>query len=95
MTTTTEVGRTGRMTDKKCGVVREHYETLYFIPEIGTHPPGTVQPNTVWVRLKRLRTGVGRFRSCLLWLLPRPVRVAQRNRLLTITVQSIDLPTEA
>ena len=36
-----------------------------FIPDTGTHTPGMTLPRKAWVRLKRLRTGVGRFRSCL------------------------------
>ena len=35
------------------------------IPDTGTHPPGMALPRRAWVRLNRLRTGVGRLRSCL------------------------------
>jgi len=36
-----------------------------FIPDTGTHHPGMTLPRRAWVRLTRLRTGVGRFRSSL------------------------------
>ena len=36
-----------------------------FIPVICTHPPRMALPRTALFRLDRLRTGVGRFRSCL------------------------------
>ena len=36
-----------------------------FILNTGTHCPGMTIPRTAWVQLNRLRTGVGRFRSCL------------------------------
>ena len=36
-----------------------------FIPNIGTRPPVVALPRTAWLRLHRLRTNVGRFRSCL------------------------------
>ena len=35
------------------------------IPDNGTHTPGMTFPRRAWVQLNRLRTGVGRFRSCL------------------------------
>jgi len=73
-----------------------------FVPDIGTHPPGVALPRTASVRLNRLRTGIGCFRSFLanglwpwplLWL----VSAAQRNKQLTKmsnAVQSIDFAME-
>ena len=49
----------------ECGLVGEHYETPNFDSEVDAHPPGMALPRTALVRLKRLRIGVGRFRSCL------------------------------
>ena len=36
-----------------------------FIPDAGPRPPGISLPRAAWVRLNRLRTGVGRFRSSM------------------------------
>jgi len=36
-----------------------------FILDTGTNPRGMTLPRRAWVRLNRLRTGVGRSRSCL------------------------------
>ena len=65
LTTTTEMRRTGRITDRMRGGWRNTTRLRTFIPDTGTHTPGMDLPRTVWVRLNRLHTGVGRFRSYL------------------------------
>jgi len=51
------------MESGESGQYHERFRTL--IPDIGTHPPEMAQPRTASVRLKSLRTAVGRFLSCL------------------------------
>jgi len=63
--TTTYVRRSGRITDGMRTGWRTCYETPNFDSEVDAHPPGMALPRTALVRLKRLRIGVGRFRSCL------------------------------
>jgi len=63
-TTTTEVQRSGRITDGMQSGCRTPRDST-FIPDIGTHPPGMALPRTTWVRINRLRTVVRRFYSCL------------------------------
>jgi len=47
------------------GVVGQPSKLRTFIPDTATYPPGMTLPRRAWVRLNLLRTGVGRFRSCL------------------------------
>jgi len=79
-------------------VVGEHYETPYiFIPDNGIHPPGMNLPRTAWVRLNRLCTCVGRFRSCLRkWgMAPSAACGAEEQTAgVASNVQCIDLPVE-
>jgi len=66
LTTTTYVRRCGQIVN---GIHAEWADSptrlRILIPDTGTHPPGMTLPRRVWVRLNRLRTSAGCFRSCL------------------------------
>jgi len=63
LTTTTYVRRSGRITNgMQSGRTIPH---AFSSPTRVPTPPGMTLPRTAWVKLNRLRTGVGRFRSCL------------------------------
>jgi len=49
----------------ECGVVGQHYETPHIQPRHRHLPSWMTLPRTAWVRLNRLCTVVGCFRSCL------------------------------
>jgi len=49
----------------ECGVGRQTRKTPHFNPRHRYSTPGANFPRRAWVRLNRLSTGVGRFRSCL------------------------------
>jgi len=84
----------------ECGVDGQLHKTPHFHPR-HRHPlPGMILPRRAWVRLNRLHT-VSDVSAPVctngVWLLLRPVSVAQKNKpstMLTSNVQSIDLPTD-
>ena len=98
--TTTEVRRSGRITDR----MRSFWTTL----RDSVLSPPTLAPTLLeWLcqgqrgsGFNHLRTGVGHFRSCLhKWVRPllKFVSVAQKNKLSTMlssNVQSIDFPVD-
>jgi len=47
------------------GVVGQPHDTPNFHPRPGTNFHGMTLPRTAWVRFNCLRTGIGRFQSCL------------------------------
>ena len=49
----------------ECGVCGQPHKTPHFHPRHRHSPLGMTLPRTAWVRLKRLRSSVRRFRSCL------------------------------
>ena len=64
LTTTTYVRRSGRM-DHQWNVEWADNPARLRTSITGTHPHGMTLLRRAWVRLNRLRTAVGRFRSCL------------------------------
>jgi len=84
----------------ECGLGGQPTALRIFIPDTGTHPPGMTLARKAWVRLNRLRTGVGHFRSCLYkWGTASfaACEWAQKNKQPTVwsfNVQSIDLPID-
>jgi len=59
--TTTKVQHSGRMTNGMRGGPTTPQDSAFSSPT----PAPVPLPRRAWVRLNRLRTGVGRFRSCL------------------------------
>jgi len=83
----------------ECGVGGQSQTPPHFHPRHRSPPVMTLQ-RRARVRFNRLRTSVGRFRSCLYkWVWPplRPVSVAKTNKpstMLSSNVQSIELPMD-
>jgi len=49
----------------ECGTVVNPTKLRILIPDTGTCLHGMTFPTRAWIRFNCLRTGVGRFRSCL------------------------------
>jgi len=84
----------------ECGVDGPPPKTPHFHPRHRHSPTGMTLPTRAWVRLNRLRTGVGRFRSCLYkWGMASSAACKcgaeeQTVDMLSSNVQSIDLPMD-
>jgi len=93
-----------------CGAVADHQWNAEWAdnpirlctlsPDTGTHPPGMTLSRRAWVRLNRLRTVVGHFRSCLYkWGMASSAACEcgaeeQTVDYVSSSVQSIDLPMD-
>jgi len=94
--------RTAQWVDHQCNTewAKKPTRLRTLIPDTGTHTPGMTLPRRVCVRLNRLRTGVGRFRSCLYkWGMASSAACEcgaekQTSTMSSFNVQSIDLPTD-
>jgi len=62
--TTKYVRRTGQITNGMRSGRTTPQDSRIFIPDTGIHPLGVILPRRTWVRLNRLLTDVGSFRSC-------------------------------